>query len=341
MKYTRGFVAALACFFLLCACGPADASAAPSQPAGSAPVSSAASQPKAPDPASLAPFSFPVPDGSEAAVTYRFLCSFAALAGPRYTQLARGLQDHCNILGIELALQDSDGQPEMQAEALHNYVAQQVDGIFCLPAQPEALEVAMQDAEAAGVPVLAIDGTLPGAIHCALQPAHLSGEALGEAAGRWLQQQGGSAQAVLFEVEPDHMEAGLLGGLASGLEALLPDIAITYESTTRLNQDAAVAEAIAAHSEATVFLATDAQIARELAEQLAAAGRTDVFVGGVDTDGTLLPLLDTNAALKAVADPQWYAAGEALADAMLARLDGEVPDFFELPAPQLHTADDI
>lgn len=339
MRRLRGAAALLACLFLLAACGgePAPSSAPPDTT--SAPVSAPAPVSYPDYDLSLAPFSLPETSASQPAAP-RLLCSFPTLGTPRLTQLARGLQDQFDLLDVQLAMQDSQLNPATQAEALHNYIAQDVNAILCIPIDPDALEVSLEDAEANGVTVISAGEALPGALHFSLHTDYDCGYLLGQAAGQWLAAQPTGTTAALLDYPGQSGNPECLAGMEAGLLEAFPQAQV--ETHTLPGAEAAadtVAALLSAEAPPSVFIATDDTLALAAAQALAEAEADSDrdFVGGIGATDDALAALEADGPFRATVQMDWYAAGQALAEAVYGQMRGQAPDY-QPPSPRLLTA---
>jgi ribose transport system substrate-binding protein len=74
-----------------------------------------------------------------------------------YTDMEVGLQEKADELGIEIIMQDPDGDLAEQTKQLENYIARGVDGVIVVPIDSEASADEIKMVNDAGIPLITID----------------------------------------------------------------------------------------------------------------------------------------------------------------------------------------
>jgi ribose transport system substrate-binding protein len=123
-----------------------------------------------------------------------------------FTQMNQGAQDVADAAGAELQIVSGDNDSATQVTAVENLVASGVDALIVDPVDATALVPALTAAKAAGIPVVAADGSVddPSAIDAYVGTANVDGGAqLGEA---FLELTGGEG------------EVGIVGALSSAIQ---------------------------------------------------------------------------------------------------------------------------
>jgi ribose transport system substrate-binding protein len=123
-----------------------------------------------------------------------------------FTQMNQGVQDVADEAGAELQIVSGDNDSATQVTAVENLVASGTDAIIVDPVDATALVPALKAAKAAGIPVVAADGSVddPTAIDAYVGTANVDGGAqLGEA---FLDLTGGEGQV------------GVVGALNSAIQ---------------------------------------------------------------------------------------------------------------------------
>jgi ribose transport system substrate-binding protein len=123
-----------------------------------------------------------------------------------FTQMNQGAQDVADEAGAELQIVSGDNDSATQVTAVENLVASGVDALIVDPVDATALVPALTAAKAAGIPVVAADGSVddPDAIDAYVGTANVDGGAqLGEA---FLEATGGTG------------EIGIVGALSSAIQ---------------------------------------------------------------------------------------------------------------------------
>lgn len=84
------------------------------------------------------------------------------LADRFFVRLNNGMEARAKELGIELVLQNPDGDPTSQFSAVENFIAQGTDVIIVDPLDPNGIMPAIEKAKAANIPIMAVDEVLAG-----------------------------------------------------------------------------------------------------------------------------------------------------------------------------------
>jgi simple sugar transport system substrate-binding protein len=69
----------------------------------------------------------------------------------------QSVKDEAQKRGIDLKFVDGQGKPELQIQAIHNFITQKVDAIILAPIQVNGFEPVLKEAKAAGIPVVLSD----------------------------------------------------------------------------------------------------------------------------------------------------------------------------------------
>jgi ribose transport system substrate-binding protein len=78
-----------------------------------------------------------------------------------FNQMNEGAQKAADAAGVELVIFNANDDPAAQNDAIENYVQQAVDGIIVVAIDVNGVMPAVQAADAAGIPVVAVDAILP------------------------------------------------------------------------------------------------------------------------------------------------------------------------------------
>jgi simple sugar transport system substrate-binding protein len=79
-------------------------------------------------------------------------------AGDSFWSVAKkGAEQAAKDLGVKLIYQESNNDPQKQAQEIEAVVAQHVDGLAVTAPNPDAIKDALQKAEAAGIPVITLN----------------------------------------------------------------------------------------------------------------------------------------------------------------------------------------
>lgn len=317
-----GLVLLLACFLALAGCSAQPQASSSGLPAGSSVPQSFS-----------APAAEPLPQKTD----WRVLCLLGPLEDERNVELARGVQDGFTRLGITVVMNDSFATQPAEGQPLPEDVLKGYDAVlsFELPGIRGALE--QQLAEQALVAVSA-GWAVEGAQMYALADENTYAAALGQAAGRWMHAQGlATGRVLLLQRQgggyPDrlnHISQGLMQEMPE-----MPDAAAEWVALGETLDAAELAERIMAEGDVVAVLASEDAPALALAEALETAGYTgEIYLGSVGGSPVARQAVAAGGLLSATLDPRWYEAGQALADAVCAGLQGEAMPA-EVPGPLL------
>ncbi|WP_153769959.1 substrate-binding domain-containing protein [Labrenzia sp. CE80] len=78
-----------------------------------------------------------------------------------FNDINRGAEKKAAELGIELQIYNANNDPAMQNNAVETYIQEGVDGLAVVAIDVNGIMPAVEQAEAAGIPVVAIDAILP------------------------------------------------------------------------------------------------------------------------------------------------------------------------------------
>jgi ribose transport system substrate-binding protein len=78
-----------------------------------------------------------------------------------FTQMNEGAQKAAAAAGAKLVVFNANNDPAAQNNAIENYVQQKVDGIIVVAIDTNGIMPAVKAADAAGIPVVAVDAILP------------------------------------------------------------------------------------------------------------------------------------------------------------------------------------
>ena len=118
--------------------------------------------------------------------TLRIGVSINSLRSPFMIALAQGIEQAAQEEDVELILSDCNGDLHTQASQISDFVVQRVDGILMEPLDEDALIRAVEEADAAGIPVYCVDTTVnSGAVTCTVGS---DSTVMGQTAARYIVQ---------------------------------------------------------------------------------------------------------------------------------------------------------
>ena len=280
------------------------------------------------------------PSGSAEGTTIGFTNFYTG--GDFFDKIARGIREAADAAGVVLLEEDAGGDPALQSEQIEGFIAQGVDAIIVAPADPDAIVPAVEAANAAGIPVLAVDRTVNGGVVTSLIASdntaggRLAGEALIEAMG-------GSGSVI--EVQGDFASASAGRGEGFG-QALAAAPEVTLAGQEAAYGDPGMAASITAdllgqHPEVTGVFAQNDDMAFGVVEALAVLGLGDqVKVVGFDAAPVALPLVKDGSMAATIAQ-QPLLMGQKALEAAVAAAAGEPVETFIPIETTLVTADNV
>jgi simple sugar transport system substrate-binding protein len=202
---------------------------------------------------------------------------------------------------VEL-LYAGDPEASQQAQLVQQYIDQGVDGIAVTLSNPGAMSTALQEAEEAGIPVVALNAGMEqyedlGAFAYFGSNEQLAGEAVGER----LKEEGLSHPICVIQ---DQGHIGLEDRCA-GVKNILPETEILYVEGTDMTQVASTATAkLQTSQEADAIIGLGAPITMTLLESKQQAG-SDVAVVSFDLNGELAQAIVDGEVLFTVDQQPW------------------------------------
>lgn len=209
------------------------------------------------DYAILSPSEVITPADPSAAEGLRFGYTSMDLLNPYFIEVARGMEDRAEELGIALTIHDGKSDAAAQLSATENFIADNMDAIILAPIAPEAMVPVVDEAHAAGITIINSPQRIPNADAWYSVAEYEYGRAIGDLAGRYITEHlGGEAKvAVLtFPEVPTLIDRG--NGIKDGLAEFAPNAEIVAEqSALTPDRGATAAETILqAHPDVRVIV---------------------------------------------------------------------------------------
>jgi ABC-type sugar transport system substrate-binding protein len=260
-----------------------------------------------------------------------------------FGDIRRGAQEAASTAGVELIALNAYGDPTMQADHLESFIADGVDAIIIVPVDPVAIVPSVEAANAAGIPVLAVDRTATGGMITSLiasdnvAAARMAAEALFDLMG-------GSGKVV--EIQGDmavSMGMDRSEGFGEALEAA-PGITLAVQAPADLSYrlaSQATRDALEQDPDITGVFAANLDMLQGAAQAVASAGKTDqVRIVGFDTSPTVLTAI-SDGSIDATVAQQPLLIGQQAVEAALAAVAGEPVEPFIPVETILVTADNV
>ena len=260
-----------------------------------------------------------------------------------FGDIRRGAQEAASTAGVELIALNAYGDPAMQADHLESFVADGVDAIIIVPVDPVAIVPSVEAANAAGIPVLAVDRTASGGMITSLiasdnvAAARMAGEALFEVMG-------GSGKVV--EIQGD-MAVSTGKDRSEGFQQALaaaPGITLAVQAPAEFSYrlaSQATRDALEKDPDITGVFAANLDMLEGATQVVASAGMSDqVSVAGFDTSPTILTAI-SDGSIDATVAQQPLLMGQRAVEAALAVISGEPVEPFIPVETILVTQDNV
>lgn len=227
--------------------------------------------------------------------------------GSFWSVAKRGAEDAASDLGLTLNYQESNNDPQQQAQLIETMVSQGVDGIAVSAPNPDAIESAVATAVDAGIPVITLNSGVDsfeefGAITHVGQTERIAGEGAGS---RLAEEASGKLLCVIHEQANiglqercDGASDGFAGEVENFQVAGTADVSTTLgELQTKLETD----------SDIGAVLALNPDIAIAARDAVAGSG-ADVTLATFDLSGDVVTAIEAGEISFAV-DQQQYLQG--------------------------------
>ena len=281
------------------------------------------------------------PVAPEASTTIGFSSFYTGI--DFFGDIERGAQEAASTAGVEFIALNAYGDPAMQADQLEDFIADGVDAIIIAPVDPAAIVPSVEAANAAGIPVLAVDRTASGGMITSLiasdnvAAARMAAEALFDLMG-------GSGK--VMEIQGDmavSMGMDRSEGFGQALEAA-PGITLAVQAPADFSYrlaSQATRDALEQDPDITGVFAANLDMLQGAAQAVASAGKTDqVRIVGFDTSPTVLTAI-SDGSIDATVAQQPLLIGQQAVEAALAAVAGEPVEPFIPVETILVTADNV
>ncbi len=215
---------------------------------------------------------------------------------PFFVILSKGAEEKAAELGLELvSAHPTPYSVAEQTSIIEDFVRQEVDAIVIAPMDSQSLVPAVEKANQAGIPVVAVDVEIWGGdIACSVQTDNLRG---GELAGEYIVEHlGPKGQVISIRAyQLDQADIHRSEGLHNVLDRY-PDLEIVFERAvgwTVEDSRRVTAEALRAHPEADALFAVNDPLLLGALQAIKEAGKLDqMLIVGFDVMPEVLVLID-------------------------------------------------
>lgn len=173
---------------------------------------------------------------SEKASSVRVVYSIPGLSGPIWTAASDGFIRSAEAKGWNAEILDPNDNLENQISQLDNAILREVDAIVITPIDGQAVSTLMNDAQRAGIPVVAVDRQVTGPSLTTVEADnYLIGQQLGQ---MYLEALGGARGEVLIVGGP--LSSSATVNRTEGFKSVIsgnPNIRIVAESATEMDAE--------------------------------------------------------------------------------------------------------
>ncbi len=310
---------------MVAACAPAQT------PAAEAPASEA--------PASEAPAT-EAPADAEKTVT-KIGYSIMNIDNPYFISVKKGVEDRCKELGIEVIVSDAGYDAATQYSHFENFISMGVDGIIADPIDQKSLTDIVEQAKAAGIPVVGEAQPIDNASANCIVNEYDYGYLNGTQAAKWINEKlGGKGKVVI--ISQDNVEAVIQRG--NGLQDAILKLAPESEIVARQAGDTPemgmkIAESVLqSRPDVNVIVGVNDSGALGAYEAVKNMGidTTNFLVGGADfTAEAQAKIKEEGSFYRYTIDIQPYETGKKCVDLILEVLKNGAktePDYFTMEA---------
>lgn len=227
--------------------------------------------------------------------------------GSFWSVVQRGAEQAAQDMGVDLNYQESNNDPEAQAQLIETAISQGVDGLAVSVPNPDALRGPLENAAGAGIPIITLNSGAEvyqelGAITHVGQTETIAGEAAGE---RLAEAGGSNMLCVIHEQANTALQARCDGaGSTFGGEVENFQVTGTGDISTTLNE---LQVKLETDTDVDSVLALNPDIATAARDAIEASGR-DVLLGTFDLSGEVVSAIEEGTIEFAV-DQQQYLQG--------------------------------
>lgn len=207
-----------------------------------------------------------------------------SLSDSFYVLMKAGAEAKAKEMGVNLTFiaPNSESDVQAQVDMIQNLIGQNVDVICVSPSSPDAVLPVFEQADAAGIPILAVDNDTT--FEKKLTFIGTGSEAAGEIGGKYAAEQVGSGSKAIIlrgrlgDSNHDEREAGFRAGLEAGGVEIVEVRACDSESEKAMN---AMQDLMNRHTDIDVVCTTADSMAQGAQRAIEQAGR-DIPVLGFD-----------------------------------------------------------
>ena len=210
------------------------------------------------------------------------------LVNPFFISRLEGAKAKAEELGIKLIVDDAQCNVAKQVSSIENYISQGVDGIIMIAVDVAAMTDVVEQAKAAGIPVISVITLVEGSSAKCILDEYEFGFQAGLNAGEWVAEQlGGKADCAILGYPDMPQNKYRIDGMRDGLLKLAPNATIVSDNQSANNTENGMKCAeilLQANQDLEVIICHSDAVALGAYEAVMAAGRDSerFFIGGID-----------------------------------------------------------
>lgn len=277
-------------------------------------------------------------DGEDASGEYKLAYSVQNISNTYFVEVARGVQERCDELGIEVIIHDGKSDAANQVTAFENFISQGVNAIICSPVDPVALEPAIESAHDSGIVVVAGNQDIEGRDAFVTVPEYEYGLVIGQAAGKWIADNlDGEAEVAILDYPEIESIIARADGMRDGLLEYAPNAKVVAQQSANNNADgmAAMEAILQSNPNVEVVIGVNDAGALGAYEAMMASGNVDaecMFFGGLDATQEALDAIKDGGIYRATVDIQPYETGRLFVDTAIEAIEkGGIEDTIIIP----------
>lgn len=259
------------------------------------------------------------------------------LANTYFVDVANGVKDRCDELGIEVNILDGKADVANQITAFENLIADGTDGIIVSPIDQTALTPSVEAAVEAGISVISGNQFVEGSEAFVTVPEYDYGFTIGEEAGKWIKEKlDGKAEVAIFDYPELESIIDRGNGIQDGILSVAPDAKIVARQSANSTEKgmANMENILQANPNVEVVVCVNDAGALGAYEAMMAAGKDSdrVFIGGLDAISEALNKIKEGGIYRATVDIQPYETGKLFVDTLLkVKENGPIEDTIVIP----------
>lgn len=259
------------------------------------------------------------------------------LTNTYFVEVAKGVQDRCDELGIEVNIHDGKGDIANQVTAFENFVSEGIEGIIVSPIDQTALEPSVEMAKEAGINVISGNQLVEGSEAFVTPPEYEYGFTIGKRAGEWIRDElDGKAKVAIFDYPELESIIDRGNGIEEGILSVAPEAEIVARQSANSTEKGMtnMENILQANPDVEVVVCVNDAGALGAYEAMMAAGKESdrVFIGGLDAIDEALNKINEGGIYRATVDIQPYETGKLFVDTLLDVMEnGPIEETIAIP----------